>query len=377
MLKSNPKHILVTGGAGFIGSYVVDELIQHGYDVRVLDNLSASINEGKLPQWFNKKAKFVKGDVRKKKDWAKALEGVDAVVNLPAYMDSRSDFSTYVRTNIESIALIFEVIVENKLPVRKIISASSQAAYGLGKYHCASHGDMYPPLRSEENLQKGKWDVFCETCGCSMSPISEKETDTLLPQNPYGISKRAGEELLMNLGRRYGIASVALRFSIVLGPRQSFKHFYSGALRAFSVNVLSGDPIKMNEDGKQTRDFVHVKDVASAHRIVLENPIADFQIYNVGSGEVTKIIDLAETVSQEAGVGFVPSLGNRYRVGDARHSNMDISALRSLGWSPKYKMRDAVGEYVARVRQFGGLRERLEENYAKLSKEGVLKNWDK
>ena len=114
MLKSNPKHILVTGGAGFIGSYVVDELIQHGYNVRVLDNLSASINEGKLPQWFNKKAKFVKGDVREKKDWAKALEGIDAVIHLPAYMDSRSDFSTYVRTNIESIALLFEVIVENK-----------------------------------------------------------------------------------------------------------------------------------------------------------------------------------------------------------------------------------------------------------------------
>src|SRR3989344_3415083 len=258
MTKNNLKHILVTGGAGFIGSYVVDELIEHGYNVRVLDNLSASSNEGKLPKWFNKKAKFVKGDVREKKDWRKALEGIDAVIHLPAYMDSRSDFSTYVRTNIESVALLFEVIVENKLPIRKIISASSQAVYGLGKYHCALHGDMYPPLRSEGDLQKGKWDVFCETCGKSMEPMSEKETDRLLPQNPYGISKRVGEELLMNLGRRYGIPSIALRFSIVLGPRQSFKHFYSGALRAFAADVLSHRPILMNEDGLQTRDFVGV-----------------------------------------------------------------------------------------------------------------------
>lgn len=377
MAKNNFKHILVTGGAGFIGSYVVDELIQHDYNVQVLDNLSASTNESEIPPWFNKKARFVKGDVREKKDWRKALKDIDVVIHLPAYMDSRSDFSKYVRTNVESMALLFEVIIENKLPIRKIISASSQAVYGLGRYHCEQHGDIYPPLRNEENLLKGKWEIFCEICGKSMAPIQEKETDALLPQNPYGISKRVGEELLMNLGRRYGIPSVALRFSIVLGPRQSFKHFYSGALRAFSVNVLSGDPIKMNEDGKQTRDFVHVKDVASAHRVVLENPLADFQVFNVGSGIATKIIELAEVVSKEAGVVFVPSLGGRYRLGDARHSNMDIAMLRNLGWAPRYKLRDAVREYLKWIKQFGNLRDRLEENYAKLSKEGVLKNWDK
>lgn len=371
-MEKNIKTILVTGGAGFIGSHVVDELINQGYQVRVLDNLSPPTHDGKLPEWFNKKAEFVKGDVRNKEDWKKALKNIDAVIHLAAYMDYHPDFSTYIRTNLESIALLYELILENKLPIKKIIAASSQSVYGQGKYFCKNHGEIYPTARSMDQLQKAQWECTCPKCGKDMKPLPEKEDDTLLPQTPYGISKLASEELLMNLGQRYGVASVVSRVSIALGPRQSFRHFYSGALRAFAVNVLSREPIKMNEDGDHSRNFVHVRDVASAYLKVLEDERANFQAFNFGGRENTKIVDLARTVSEVAGVPFQPSLNNRFRVGDARHSLMDISKLEALGWSPKYSLKDAVREYFEWIRQFGNLKENLDQSYNRLKEEGIL-----
>ncbi len=351
------KKILVTGGAGFIGSYVVETLLSAGYKVRVFDLVTSQ------------------GDVRKKSDWRKALKGIDAVIHLAAYMDRHPDVSTYVDTNVKSIALLFECIAKGKLPIHKVIVASSQSVYGQGKYQCTTHGEVYPPLRSEEALAQGRWEVLCPLCGKSASPLPEEETDQLFPQSPYGISKRASEELLLNLGKQAGIPTVALRYSIVLGPRQSLKHFYSGALRAFTVNALSGEPMQMNEDGKQTRDFVGVEDVARAHLAVLQDARADFKVFNVGSGETTKIIDLARIVSEEAKVPFNPSLAKRFRIGDARHQTMDIRALRALGWSPRQSLREVISAYVAWVKKIGYKKETLARNYRQLKREGVLRNW--
>ena len=280
------KNILVTGGAGFIGSHAVDELLLAGYRVRILDNLEPPTHNGILPAWVSRDAEFVKGDVRDKEDWRKALLGIDAVIHLAAYMDNLLDFSRYIRTNVESLALLFEVIAQEKLPIKKIVAASSQSVYGEGKYRCREHGELYPPPRSIEQLERRDWEQKCSRCGRVMEPVSEREDDELKPQIPYGISKLTSEYLLKNLGRRYNIPVVLLRFSIVLGPRQSFRHFYSGALRAFSVYALAGEQIKMNEDGLQTRDFVHVQDVASAHRLALEDSRLDYESFNVGSGAI-------------------------------------------------------------------------------------------
>lgn len=365
--------ILVTGGAGFIGSYVVDELLKAGYKVRVLDNLGPPTHNGTLPEWFNKGAEFVKGDVRNKDDWRKALMGIDAVIHLASYMDYHLDFSTYIRTNIESVALLFECIVEDKLPIKKIIAASSQSVYGQGKYQCKTHGTIDPPLRSEAQLAARQWEVACPRCNQPITPLPEKENDELDPQIPYAISKFASEKLLFNLGRKYNIPSVALRYSIVIGPHQSFRHFYSGALRSFAVDVLNDQPIQMNEDGGQTHDFVNVKDVARAHLTVLTNPSADFEYFNVGSGESTRVIDLARMVAEEAGVAFNPSLNNRYRVGNIRYTPMNIEKLRALGWEPKYTVRDAVRDYLQWVRQFPGLKEFLAESYRLAEADGSLK----
>lgn len=366
-------NILVTGGAGFIGSHVVDVFLKAGHGVRVLDFLGPPTHDGAPPPWLATNAELLVGDVRNKDDWRKALRGMDAVIHLAAYMDNHPDVSTYIRTNIESVALLFEVIAEDQLPIKKIIAASSQSVYGQGKYSCAQDGIVYPPPRSEEQLKNHEWEPRCPVCGGALTPLPELEDDTLLPQIPYGISKLASEQLLFNLGKRHNIPTVAFRFSIALGPRQSFRHFYSGALRSFAVNVLSDEPIRMNEDGMQMRDFVHVRDVASAYIKALSDSRADFQAFNVGSGEGTHVIDLARLVAEEASVPFRPILNNRYRVGDARYSLMDISKLKSLGWAAQYTLKDAVHEYLEWIRQFGNLKDVLANVEKQLGKEGVLK----
>ncbi|MEK7125798.1 MAG: NAD-dependent epimerase/dehydratase family protein [Patescibacteria group bacterium] len=367
------KKVLVTGGAGFIGSHVVDELLSNGYSARIMDNLEPPTHAGVLPEWISQQAEFIKGDVRNKEDWRKALSGVDAVIHLAAYMDNLLDFSRYVRTNIESIALLFEVIEEGKLPIQKIIAASSQSVYGEGKYKCVEHGELYMPSRPSEQLERHDWEQKCPRCGEVLTPVPEKEDDILTPQIPYGISKLTSEHLLKNLGRRYNIPVVLFRFSIVLGPHQSFKHFYSGALRTFSVCALSGEPMTVNEDGLQTRDFVHVKDVASAHVKVLEDSRADYESFNVGGGVASRIIDLAKMVAQEAGVEFKSQVGNRYRYGDARHQHMDSSKLQALGWQPQYSLSDAVRDYVQWIKQFPNLKEALQKTNTTLQAQGIIK----
>lgn len=368
------ERVLITGGAGFIGSHVANVLITNGFKVRILDNLSPLSHDGNIPPWLNKEAEFVKGDVRNKTDWEKALPDIDAIIHLAAHMDNHLDFSEYVRTNIESVALLFEVIEEKKLKIRKIVAASSQSVYGEGKYQCVEHGAIYASPRTDKQLAQHQWEQRCPQCGREMEPIPENETDELRMQIPYGISKMCSEKLLMNLGSRYGIPVVALRYSIVLGPHQSFRHFYSGALRAFVVNVLNNEPISMNEDGQQTRDFINVKDVAEAHLKVLNDSKADFQVFNVGAGESVKVIELARLVSEEVGVKFDPFLSGRYRAGDARHSLMNISKLLALDWKPKHGLRNAVKDYINWVRQFGNLKEILDSNYKRLEAEGILKH---
>jgi|SRR3989344_4642872 len=374
-MKQNIKKILVTGGAGFIGSHTVDLLLENSYQVVVLDSLNPPTHNGKIPKWFNKKAKLIRGDVREKKDWQKALRGVDAVVHLAAYMDYHLDFSTYVQTNIESLAILFEIIAEKRLPIKKIVIASSQAVYGEGKYRCKNHGVIYVSPREEEQFKRHRWEQYCPKCGKEVVPISEKEADVLWPLAPYGLSKLASEQFVMTMGRAFSIPAVALRFSIVLGARQSFRHFYSGALRSFAVNVLNNEPIEMNEDGRQLRDFAHVKDVASAILKTLEDDRADFRTFNIGSGRATRIFDLAKIVAKQSKVVFRPSLQNRYRAGGTRHSVMNISKLKSLGWKPKHTLNEAVADYLNWLSNFRGFNRNLRQTEEQMRKSGILKKY--
>ncbi len=344
--------VLVTGGAGFIGSHLVDGLIGAGYGVRVLDSLKPPTHNGKVPEWFNNKAELIKGDVRDRKTLGKALKGVDYIFHLAAYMDFLPDFSTYFTTNTASTALIYEIIVEKKLPVKKIIITSSQSVYGEGKYLCATHGEMYLRHRAEEQLRKKDWEMHCPQDGSIVKPVAENEDDILSPQIPYGISKLAAEKVAVILGKIYNIPTVAVRYSIVHGIRQSFRHFYSGALRSFAVQALSGKPLTIHEDGKQIRDFVNIKDVTAAHLLLLEDPRADYEAFNIGSGQITTVLDVAKLVAKEAGIKFQPTTTGEYRLNTPRHQIMNIDKLKKLGWKPKYTLANNVKEYVQWVSSY-------------------------
>lgn len=373
MISTRNSLVLITGGAGFIGSHLTDALIKDGYRVRVLDNLSPPTHDGKLPDWFNPKVQFIKGDVRLKKDWIRALKGVDYVFHLAAYMDYHLDFGKYFEVNAKSTALLYEVVVETKLPVKKIIVASSQSLYGEGKYKCIRHGIFYALARPESQLKKHEWEVKCPIDGKAAVPLSEKESDELCPQIPYGISKLASEQTAIALGRIYNIPSVALRYSIVQGARQSYRHFYSGALRDFSVRAITGRPIVMQEDANQIRDFVNVHDVVSAHLVVLKNKKADFQIFNVGSGQKTRVKDLAKTVSRLAGVPFKPVIPGIFRINAPRHSIMDISKLKKLDWRPTRSIEDNAKEYLAWVKNYPEAVAYWDKTYKKTERDGTLK----
>lgn len=372
-MDKRQQKILITGGAGFIGGHLADALIKDGYQVRVLDNLSPPTHNGRLPEWFNRKAEFMRGDVRRKKDWERALAGVSHIFHLAAYMDFHEDFSTYFTTNTASTALLYEIVVEKKLPVKKIVVASSQAVYGEGKYICPKHGVVYPLLRPEEQLKKKNWEVLCPRDKKVLKPLPEKEEDLVYPNNPYGISKKTLEDITFSLGRLYNIPSVALRYSIVLGPRQSFRHFYSGALRQFAVMCLRGEKITMHEDSNQLRDYVDVRDVVAAHLEVLKNPQADFGIFNVGSGKPTKVKELARIVAKTLKADFAPYTPGFYRIGAPRHSVMDISKFKKMGWRPKHSLEDSVRGYLNWIKKYPEAKKFFDQTIRDMQRNNLLK----
>jgi dTDP-L-rhamnose 4-epimerase len=349
--------VLITGGAGFIGSHTADELLRAGYRVRLLDNLSPPVHagDGQWPEWLPADAERVFGDVRNAEDWRKALRGADFVVHLAAYQDLLPNFSQFFHVNSVGTALLYELIVAGKLPVRKVVVASSQFVYGEGRYECAKDGEVFPPGR---NPEKGQWDPVCPKCGGAVAPLPLLETHAD-PRNQYSIAKYSQELTAVVLGRNYAIPSVALRYSIVQGARQSFRNAYSGALRVFTLSNLAGRPAPVFEDGRQLRDFVNVGDVARANRLVLEDERAVFQVFNVGGGKGYTVLEFAGIVSEATGVKLPPNVTGEYRVGDTRHSVSDISKLRQLGWEPTKTPHDSVREYVEWVR-----RQKLDKDYA-------------
>lgn len=359
----NGARVLITGGAGFIGSHTAWELMRAGYRVRLLDALCPPVHtgDGQWPAWLPPDAERMRGDVRERADWERALEGVDFVIHLAAYQDLLPYFSRFFHVNSVGTALLYELIVEKRLPIRKVVVASSQFVYGEGRYRCARDGEVFPSGRTPERLAGGQWDPACPRCGGVIEPLPLLETHAD-PKNQYSISKYSQELMALALGRNYGIPSVALRYSIVQGPWQSFRNAYSGVLRVFTMQMLQGRPAPIFEDGQQLRDYVHVEDVARANRVVLENAAADYQVFNVGGGRGYTVLEFAQIVAEEVGwrgPGPAFELTGEYRVGDTRHSVSDISRLRALGWNPTKTPRDSVREYVAWLRG-----ERLDRDYA-------------
>lgn len=336
--------ILITGGAGFIGSHTADALIAQGHEVRLLDNLQQPVHLKGKPGYLAPAAEFIYGDVRHADVLRYALQGVDAVYHLAAYQDYLPDFSTYFDVNAVSTARLYEIIVADKLPVRRVIVASSQAVLGEGLYECPEHGRSIPDIRVEAQLACGDWEHRCRHCHGVLTPVPTPE-GAINPQNQYALSKHSTESIAISLGRRYDIPSVAMRYSIVQGPRQSFYNAYSGAMRIFALHLYFGRSPMLYEDGQQRRDYVNIQDVVDANLLVLDDDRAAYQVFNVGAGVAYTVSEFYQTLQDETGRQLSPVVGANYRYGDTRHIVSDISRLTSLGWRPSRTIRDSIRAY--------------------------------
>jgi len=347
-MEKKIKKVLITGGAGFIGSHTADLLLKKGYEVRVLDKLCEPVHQNEeWPKYLDERIEKIKGDVASKEDWLTALKGVDAVIHLAAYQDLLPNFTRFFEDNAKGTALLYDVIVNEKLPIQKVVVASSQFVYGQGKYVNKNGKNVFARDRKEEDLQNAVWEPRDpKTFEQGLTPALNSE-DHQDPSNQYSISKYTQELIALKIGRNYNIPSVAMRYSIVQGARQSFKNAYSGVLRLFTLKALAGEEPSIYEDGQQLRDYVHVDDVASANVLAMEDERANYENFNVGGGKGYTVIEFAKIVAEVTNRNdwtFQPN--GQYRVGDTRHSISDISKLKSLGWSPTKTPKDAVAEYV-------------------------------
>ena len=352
--------VLITGGAGFIGSHTTDALIERGDDVVILDNLSKPVHLKGLPSYLNPKAKFILGDVRDPKIFLDALQGVDAVVHLAAYQDYLPDFSTFFSVNAVGTALLYELIVGHKLPVKRVVVAASQAVNGEGLYRCKIHGDQAPNARPLAQLEAGDWEMHCPQCGSTLEWQWTPET-FIHPENQYALSKHSQEQIALSFGRRYDIPSVVMRYSIVQGPRQSFYNAYSGACRIFSLHYFFAKAPTVYEDGNMHRDFVNYQDVVRANLMALDDERMVGEQYNVGGGKAYTVSEFADIVARISGHPELrPKIPGVFRFGDTRSSCSNISKLRALGWEPKHAVEESVTSYINWLRDQGNVEEIFE-----------------
>jgi dTDP-L-rhamnose 4-epimerase len=364
--------ILVTGGAGFIGSHTCDRLLALGHDVVVLDALTLPVHRNGRPAYLSDAIDFYQGDTRNRDLVANLLRRVDAVYHFAAYQDYLPDFSRFSDVNVVSTALLYEIIVAERLDLARVIVASSQAAMGEGLYRCPIDGEQVPGMRAEKALAAGQWDIPCPLCGGALEMQATPERVSN-PQNAYGMSKLGEEMVAINLGRRYGIPTAAVRYSIVQGPRQSVYNAYSGACRIFCLSYMLGMAPTLYEDGGAIRDYVNIHDVVDANILVLEDERAAGRVFNVGGGKAVTTKQFADIVMRHYGSDQPGLVTGEYRFGDTRHIVSDISALRALGWEPRHTPADSVAAYADWLKDMDGLDQVLAEANARMRALGVVR----
>ena len=349
------KNILVTGGAGFIGSHIVDGLIERGHRVRVLDALVEQVHGGAGPQHLNPNAEFLQGDVCDPQLVDRALEGVDVVYHKAAEVgvgQSMYEIARYVKANDFGTAVLLEAIVKRRPQIQKLVVASSMSIYGEGAYACDNCGPVLPKLRALPQLLDRDWEINCPQCGGKVKPVPTNEDKPLIPSSVYAISKQDQEQFCLVVGRAYDIPVVALRYFNVYGPRQALSNPYTGVCAIFSGRLLNDQAPMVFEDGEQTRDFVHVSDIVQANMLALETDKADYQALNIGTGSPISISEIALMLARGLGKDIRPEVTGKYREGDIRHCVADISRARALlGYEPKVKLADGIPELLEWVRQ--------------------------
>lgn len=342
------ENILVTGGAGFIGSYIVDLLIEKGYNVIIIDNLEPQVhgNEQTLPDYLNPAAKFRKKDVRVQEDLAEAIAEVDAIFHQAAAVgvgQSMYQVSKYTHSNTLGTANLLDVLVNKEHNIKKLIVASSMSIYGEGRYICEDCGSVSPDLRSTEQMKKKEWELRCPKCNKLVKPAPTDEEKPLNPTSIYAMSKRHQEEMCLLIGKTYGIPTIALRYFNVYGPRQALSNPYTGVVAIFSSRILNGNQPIVYEDGNMKRDFIHVKEIARANLLALTSNNADYRAYNIGTGTYVTIKDLAKLILEIYNSNISPVISDKFRIGDVRHCYADISlAKKYLEFTPKIKLTEGL-----------------------------------
>jgi dTDP-L-rhamnose 4-epimerase len=371
---SMSEHILITGGAGFIGSHLADELLSHGYRVRVLDNLAPQVHgdEASRPDYLEPDVELVKGDVCDPAAVRGALRGIDAVYHLASAVgvgQSMYEVAHYTRVNNLGTAVLMEALIEQ--PVKRLVVASSMSLYGEGLYRTAGGELRTVQERTLEQLRRGDWEWRDED-GIALQPAPTPEDKAPALASVYALSKFDQERMCLMTGRAYGIPTVALRFFNAYGPRQALSNPYTGVLAIFAARLLNDSPPKIFEDGHQQRDFVSVYDIARACRLALEMPAAAGEVFNVGSGEARSVRDIAQRVAQAVGKEhLMPEITGKYRVGDIRHCYADIAKARQvLGYTPRVTLEDGLAELAAWLEGQAAV-DRVAQASAELSARGL------
>ncbi len=343
------KKILVTGGAGFIGSHLVDELVKQGHDVRVYDSLEPQVHDGKKPGYLNAGAEYVFADIRDREALKNALEGVDVVYHEAAAVgvgQSMYQIHRYVDVNTLGTALLLDLLVNEEHHVEKLVVASSMSIYGEGKYECEECGVVYPRVRGEEQLKARQWELRCPSCGTTVQPLPTDEDKPLHSTSIYAITKKDQEEMCLTTGRAYGIPTVALRYFNVYGPRQALSNPYTGVCAIFSCRIRNDNPPLIFEDGLQSRDFVSVYDIVAANLLAMKKSRMNYEAFNVGRGKPITIREIAGVLLSLYGKEIEPVITNKYREGDIRHCFADISKISRLGYAPRVSFEDGMQELV-------------------------------
>ena len=343
--------ILVTGGAGFIGSYLVDSLIQKGHSVRIYDNLEPQVHQGKTPSYLNPKAEFIKADICDDLSLDKALSDIDIVYHEAAMVgvgQSMYQPARYTKTNTYGTSVLLDLVVnKHKDHIKKMIVAASMSEYGEGLYTCPTHGEIKPNLRQEKDMTKGIWEPLCPQCQQPLNAKGTTETTQLACNSVYAYNKKDQEDLFMVIGRAYGIPTVAFRYFNVFGPRQSLSNPYTGVAAIFISRIKAGNNPVVFEDGLQSRDFVSVHDIVQANILALDNPKADFQVFNVGSGQPTAIATIGQVLIDLLNSPVKLDITNQFRKGDIRHCFADIGKIKSyLGFQPQTTLSDGLAELI-------------------------------
>ena len=345
------RNVLVTGGAGYIGSHLVDALVARGYRVTVLDSLEPQVHRsGTWPSYANAGAEYVRGDVRDRAVFEPLVCAADAVVHFGAAVSvgqSMYQVDRYVDVNTRGTALLLDILVNARHDVRKVLVASSIGVYGEGAYRCATHGPVAPTIRPESQLAARDWEQRCPICHEHVVSIPTPEDKALYRDNIYSMTKYHQEEMVLLIGKTYGIPAVAPRFFNVYGPRQSLSNPYAGVAAIWLSRLLNGKPPVVFEDGGQLRDFVSIHDVVDCLVLMLENSGADFLPVNVGSGETVTILEIAQLLNRLLGTSIEPQVTETGRKFDIRHNTADISRARTtLGFAPKVSLADGFSELI-------------------------------